>query len=78
MVEDQRAWQQLEQLVLGQVRSPGSGGRGEGGEAWTEVLHPVPFPLPSQLEELKQQLDLQEEGLGQLHLGVVRLLVGLR
>lgn len=42
------------------------------------MLHPVPFPLPSQLEELKQQLDLQEEGLGQLHLGVVRLLAGLR
>ncbi|XP_054564193.1 kinesin-like protein KIFC2 isoform X2 [Eptesicus fuscus] len=40
LVEDQRAWQQLEQLVLGQ------------------------------LEELKQQLDLQEEGLGHLHLGV--------
>ncbi|XP_036159701.1 kinesin-like protein KIFC2 [Myotis myotis] len=40
LAEDQRAWQQLEQLVLGQ------------------------------LEELKQQLDLQEEGLGQLHLGV--------
>lgn len=39
LVEDQRAWQQLEQLILGQ------------------------------LEELKQQLDLQEEGLGQLHLG---------
>ncbi|XP_036278463.1 kinesin-like protein KIFC2 [Pipistrellus kuhlii] len=39
LVEDQRAWQQLEQLVLGQ------------------------------LEELKQQLDLQE-GLGQLHLRV--------
>ncbi|XP_036137126.1 kinesin-like protein KIFC2 isoform X2 [Molossus molossus] len=38
--EDQRAWQQLEELILGQ------------------------------LEELKQQLDLQEEGLGRLHLGV--------
>ncbi|XP_037022399.2 kinesin-like protein KIFC2 isoform X2 [Artibeus jamaicensis] len=37
--EDQRAWQRLEQLILGQ------------------------------LEELKQQLDLQD-GLGQLHLGV--------
>lgn len=37
------------------------------------MLHPVPLP-PSQLEELKQQLDLQEEGLGHLHLGVVRLL----
>ncbi|KAM8786286.1 kinesin-like protein KIFC2 isoform 2-T2 [Rhynchonycteris naso] len=38
--EDQRAWQRLEHLILGQ------------------------------LEELRQQLDLQEEGLGQLHLGV--------
>lgn len=37
------------------------------------MLHPVPLS-PSQLEELKQQLDLQEEGLGPLHLGVVRLL----
>ncbi|XP_066235865.1 kinesin-like protein KIFC2 isoform X1 [Saccopteryx leptura] len=38
--EDQRAWQRLEHLILGQ------------------------------LEELRQQLDLQEEGLGQLRLGV--------
>ncbi|XP_058421186.1 kinesin-like protein KIFC2 isoform X2 [Diceros bicornis minor] len=41
--EDQRAWQRLEQLILGQ------------------------------LEELKQQLELQEEELGRLRLGVVRL-----
>lgn len=37
-----------------------------------EMLHAVPFP-PSQLEELKQQLELQEEELGRLRLGVVRL-----
>ncbi|PNJ08088.1 KIFC2 isoform 2 [Pongo abelii] len=41
--EDQRAWQRLEQLILGQ------------------------------LEELKQQLEQQEEELGRLRLGVVRL-----
>lgn len=42
------------------------------------MLHPVPLP-PSQLEELKQQLELQEEELGRLRLGVVRLLgVGLQ
>nr|XP_045751618.1 kinesin-like protein KIFC2 isoform X1 [Mirounga angustirostris] len=41
--EDQRAWQRLEQLILGQ------------------------------LEELKQQLELQEEELGRLRLGVVSL-----
>lgn len=42
------------------------------GVSWKEVLHPVPLP-PSQLEELKQQLELQEEELGRLRLGVVRL-----
>lgn len=36
------------------------------------MLHAEPFP-PSQLEELKQQLELQEEELGRLRLGVVRL-----
>ncbi|XP_032112303.1 kinesin-like protein KIFC2 isoform X3 [Sapajus apella] len=41
--EDHRAWQRLEQLILGQ------------------------------LEELKQQLEQQEEELGRLRLGVVRL-----
>ncbi|KAK2509010.1 hypothetical protein MC885_013693, partial [Smutsia gigantea] len=40
--EDQRAWQRLEQLILGQM------------------------------EELKQQLEVQEEELGRLRLGVVR------
>ncbi|KAM9050836.1 kinesin-like protein KIFC2 isoform 1-T1 [Megaptera novaeangliae] len=40
LVEDQRAWQRLEQLILGQ------------------------------LEELKQQLELQEKELGQLRVGV--------
>lgn len=35
--------------------------------------HPVPFP-PRQLEELRQQLEVQEEELGRLRLGVVRLL----
>lgn len=33
---------------------------------------------PSQLEELKQQLELQEEELGRLRLGVVRRPVGSR
>lgn len=37
------------------------------------MLHHVSSP-PSQLEELKQQLELQEEELGRLRLGVVRLL----
>lgn len=35
----------------------------------------MPLP-PFQLEELKQQLEHQEEELGQLRLGVVRLLDG--
>lgn len=49
-----------------------------GGREWKDMLHPVPLP-PSQLEELKQQLELQEEELGRLRLGVVRLLgVGLQ
>ena len=39
------------------------------------MFHPVPLP-PFQLEELKQQLEHQEEELGQLRLGVVRLLDG--
>lgn len=40
----------------------------EGGEE--EMLHAV-SSSPSQLEELKQQLELQEEELGRLRLGVV-------
>lgn len=40
---------------------------------WKEAFHPVLFP-PFQLEELKQQLELQEKELGQLRVGVVRLL----
>lgn len=47
-----------------------------GGREWREMLHPVLLP-PSQLEELKQQLEVQEEELGRLRLGVVRLLGGL-
>ena len=79
--EDQRAWQRLEQLILGQVRSPEQLGPGHLGRAgslggdWKEVFHPVSLP-PFQLEELKQQLEHQEEELGQLRLGVVRLLDG--
>ena len=67
--EDQRAWQRLEQLLLGQVRGLGRGGHWGG---WKEVCHSDPLP-PCQLEELKQQLDLQD-GMGQLHLGVVSCL----
>lgn len=44
-----------------------------GGREWKEMFHPVLLP-PSQLEELKQQLEVQEEELGRLRLGVVRLL----
>lgn len=36
------------------------------------------MPPPSQLEELKQQLELQEEELGRRRLGVGRPRAGLR
>lgn len=77
-----RAWQRLEQLILGQVRSPepswdlgiweGPGESGRGLEGGVPPCAPPSF----QLEELKQQLEHQEEELGQLRLGVVRLLDG--
>lgn len=42
--EDQRAWQRLEQLILGQVRGPG----GTGSWGWAgrrcSTLYPFPFP----------------------------------
>lgn len=44
--EDQRAWQRLEQLILGQVRSPGGTGNG-GGLEGRRCSTLYPFPLPA-------------------------------
>lgn len=43
------------------------------GVAWKEGGAPHCTPFHCQLEELRQQLELQEEELGRLRLGVVSL-----
>lgn len=69
--EEQRAWQRLEQLILGQVRESGAVGTG-----WVRdpKRNGILSLTPPQLEELRQQLEQQEEELSRLRLGVVRLL----